>query len=291
LYTSPSPVDEYTPGFTSLFRGGGTGLLLVPFLVALPWIAAARMSGRERALYGLLWAGGLLTFAVAIRGLLPWWLATMPLTALALGMLAPPVSRIVITTQRAVVAAIFGATALLGGGFIGDPWQQAGTVQSRRLPSSAASGIEPIAQWLDCHLAPGASGRLLTTFNFGSYARWRLPRLSESIDGRTIFPDSAAAAEGYFLPVRRNVSLPPWRSADVAIVPLGYPVAGVLDTAQAWRRVAIVADRNGPASIIGLWVNRAWWSRVSSAEIPARPLTLFHRPFAGAVCDEASPRS
>jgi hypothetical protein len=289
LYTSPSPVEEHTPGFSALFGGGGTGLLLVPLLVALPWIAGPRLTARERTVHGLLWAGGLLTFAGAIRGLLPWWLATMPLTALALGALAPPVTAVVITTQRTIVAAIFGAMALLGGGVIGDPWQQAGTVQSRRLPSSAASGIEPIAQWLDCHLARDASGRLLTTFNFGSYARWRLPRLSESIDGRTIFPDSAAAAEAYFLPVRRNLPLPPWRSADLAIVPLSYPVASVLDTASAWRRVATVADQNGPASIIGLWVNRDWWSRAGTTDLPAHSLTLFHRAPSAAACDWIGP--
>jgi len=171
----------------------------------------------------------------------------------------------------------------------GDPWQQAGTVQSRRLPSSAASGIEPIAQWLDCHLARDASGRLLTTFNFGSYARWRLPRLSESIDGRTIFPDSAAAAEAYFLPVRRTLPLPPWRSADLAIVPLSYPVASVLDTASAWRRVATVADQNGRASIIGLWVNREWWSRAGTTDLPSRSLTLFHRATSAGGCDWIGP--
>ena len=48
LYTSPSPVDEYTPGFSALSKGGGTGLLLVPLLVALPWITAARLTARER---------------------------------------------------------------------------------------------------------------------------------------------------------------------------------------------------------------------------------------------------
>jgi hypothetical protein len=285
LYTSPSPVDEYTPGFSALFRGGGTGLLLVPLLSVLPWLTATRLNARERLLYGFIWFVGLITFAVAIRGLLPWWLVSMPLTAIALGALAPPVTQLVITTQRTVVVAIFGAMALLGGGFIGDPWQRADALPSRRLPSSAASGIEPIAIWLDCKLRPDAPGRLLTTFNFGSYARWRMPNLSESIDGRTIFPDSAAAGEGYFLPVRRTLPLPPWRSAEVAIVPLSYPVAGVLDTASAWRRVATASDLNGPATIIGLWVNRDWWSRSSAEQLPAHPVTLFHRTPGKPVCN------
>jgi hypothetical protein len=124
---------------------------------------------------------------------------------------------------------------------------------------------------------------LLTTFNFGSYAQWRLPQLSESIDGRTIFPDSAAAAEAYFLPMRRSLPLPPWRSADLAIVPLSYPVAAILDTASTWRRVATTAERNGPAVIIGLWVNRDWWARAGRDELPTRSIGLFHRAD-GAAC-------
>jgi hypothetical protein len=281
LYSSPSPVDEYTPGFTALFTGGGTALLVVPLLLALPWITASRLSVRERT-YGLLWVIGLILFGVAIRGLLPWWLLAMPMTATALGRLAAPQTPIVLTTQRAVVAAIFGATAMFGGGTIGDPWQKAGTVETRRLPSSAASGIEPFAQWLDCNVKRNASGRLLTTFNFGSYSKWRMPQFSESNDGRTIFPDSAAAAETYFLPVRQSLPLPPWRSADLAIVPLGFPVAAVLDTASTWQRVATTADRNGPASIIGLWVNKGWWAEAGKTPLPSSRVMLFHRPDAPA---------
>jgi hypothetical protein len=73
------------------------------------------------------------------------------------------------------------------------------------------------------------------------------------------------------------VPLPPWRSAEVAIVPVGYPVAGVLDTSSAWRRVATASDLNGPATIIGLWVNRDWWSRSSGEQLPTHSITLFHR--------------
>ena len=245
---------------------------------------AKQLTTRERSWYGILWTGGLVTFAVAIRGLLPWWLVSMPLSAIALGMLKSPVSSIVLTTQRTVVAAIFCAMALLGASQFGDPWLRAGTLPSHRLPSSAASGIEPIALWLDCAMKPDVPGRLITIFNFGSYARWRLPNLSESIDGRTIFPDSAAAAEAYFLPVKRGVPLPPWRSADLAIVPLSYPVAAVVDTASGWRRVATTADLNGPAAIIGLWVTERWWTRAGRVPLPVRPLRLFHRPGNDPAC-------
>jgi hypothetical protein len=277
-------VEEHTPGFSALAVGGGAGLLLVGLLVALPWLVAARLAAQERLWYGLLWIGGLVTFAGAIRGLLVWWLVTLPLTGIALGALKPPPNPVVVTTQRAIVSAIFCAMALLGAGGRGDPWLRAGTLPSRRLPSSAGSGIEPIALWLDCAMRPEAQGRLLTIFNFGSYARWRLPNLSESIDGRTIFPDSAAAAEAYFLPVRPALPLPPWRSADVAIVPLSYPVAAVLDTATGWRRVATTADLNGRAAIIGLWIRSDWWGRAGRMPLPVRSTGLFHRPEQEATC-------
>lgn len=289
LYASPTPVDEYTPGFSALGRGGGSALLLVPLLVALPWLTASRLSPRQRALHGLLWAGGLVTFAVAIRGLLPWWLVTMPLTATALGALTAPTTALVVTTQRTLVTAIFAAMTLLGGGAAGDPWLEADALPARRFPSSAASGIEPIAEWVDCHMRVGASGRLLTTFNFGSYARWRLPALSESIDGRTIFPDSVAAAETFFLPVRRSLPLPPWRSADIAIVPTSYPVAAVLDTASGWQRVAITADLNGPAAIIGLWVRTDWWRTAGRDALPAGTQSLFHRLQPRGACATSPP--
>jgi len=278
LYTSPTPVEEYTPGFTALIHGGGTMLLVVPLLIVLPWLVTTRLTGRERAAYGLLWFAGLVAFGIAVRGVLPWWLLSMPAVAVALGVLVSPTTPLVLTTQRTVVAAIFGAVAAFGGGVSGDPWLAAGTVETRYLPSTAASGIEPIARWLDCHLAPAARGRLLTIFNYGSYVAWRLPHLSQSIDGRTIFPDSAARAETYLLPVRRTLPLPPWRSADLAIVPVPYPVAAVLDTATGWRRVAMTADRDGPATMIGLWVKESWWANAGSEGLPSRQLLLMHTP-------------
>lgn len=278
LYRFPSPVGEHTPGFMAFIRGGGTALLISPLLIALPWLTSSRLVPRARFWYGLTWLVGLFGFGIAIRALLPWWLMTLPLTGVAVGLLAPPQTPVVITAQRAIVSAIFGAMSIMGGGRAGDPWLRAGSLDTRRLPSVAASGIEPIAEWLDCSMNRAATGRLLTVFNFGNYAMWRLSHLSASIDGRTIFPDSVAAAEGFFLPVSRTLPLPPWRSADLAILPLGVPVAGVLDSASGWQRVATVSDQNGPASIIGLWIRRDWWTRAGHSPLPARPVYLFHRP-------------
>ena len=206
LYSSPSPVDEHTPGFSALARGGGSGLLVIPLLLALPWLTASRLESRARSFYGLLWAAGLVLFATA-PGLLPWWLLTLPLTALALT-LAAPATPIVVTTQRAVVAAIFGAMALIMMAEMAIPGRRP-TLPSRQLPSSAASGIEPIANWpivTRSRLQRGDCSPRST-----SLRSVELPRLSESIDSRTIFPDSAAAA-GVLLPVRRSLPLPPWQA-------------------------------------------------------------------------------
>jgi hypothetical protein len=65
---------------------------------------------------------------------------------------------------------------------------------------------------------------------------------------------------------------------------VSYPVAAVLDTATGWRRVAVTADLNGPASMIGLWVRGDWWERGGAVALPAKPLRLFHRPDQRASC-------
>jgi len=291
MLSAPTPVEEYMPGFSALSRGGGTALLVAPVLLFLPWLAAAVMRPAERFWYGLLWVAGLLAFGIAIRGLLPWWLIALPVVGMALGKLGSAREPVALTAQRSVVAGIFATFALLGAGSLGDPSVKAGGLSTRVLPSEAASGIEPIARWLECAVRMEEGGKLLTTYNFGGYARWRLPFLSESIDGRTIFPDSVAAAEGYIIAVRRPLPLPPWRGADLAIVPVRYPVAAVLDTAVGWHRLAITADRNGRAAIIALWVTEEWWARAGRGALPSRALQLFHRADATpAACGNEFPR-
>ena len=120
----------------------------------------------------------------------------------------------------------------------------------------------------------------MTTFNFGGYIPWRLPHLSESIDGRTIFPDSVAKAETYFPPNRAVIPLPPWRTADLAIAPVYFPVAAVLDTASGWRRVAITSQMEGKPAMIGLWVTDRWWREAGAGPLPKGVIPLYHRPLA-----------
>src|SRR5205823_5647094 len=85
----------------------------------------------------------------------------------------------------------------------------------RVLPSIKAYAAEPAARWLETNVELPKGTRVLTTFNFGSYLKWRLPATSESIDSRGVFPDSAA------LPDVPSVAGPPhmgpWRSATVAV--------------------------------------------------------------------------
>ena len=101
----------------------------------------------------------------------------------------------------------------------------------------------------------------MSTFSFGSYLTWRLPRLSQSIDSRGTFPDSVAAAEAVVLGSDRDVPLGPWQSAELAMVPLRYRVAAVLDTATGWQRIATTPGEPIPLDSVGLWVRRDWWGR------------------------------
>ena len=59
-------------------------------------------------------------------------------------------------------------------------------MESRTLPSLKAFASEPAARWLETHATIPPGTRLLTTFNYGSYLKWRLPQLSESIDSRGV---------------------------------------------------------------------------------------------------------
>jgi hypothetical protein len=126
------------------------------------------------------------------------------------------------------------------------------------LPSLKAFAAEPAASWLETHVTIPAGTRLLTTFNYGSYLKWRLPALSESIDSRGVFPDSAALPDVPTTGAQRSVG--PWRSADVAVVPVTYPVATLLDGDTGWRRIgtAEAAPWGRGAPRVGLWLREAW---------------------------------
>jgi hypothetical protein len=143
---------------------------------------------------------------------------------------------------------------------------EGGTAQ-RSLPSIKAFAAEPAVRWLERNLAPSARGRVLTVFAYGSYLGWRLPTLSQSIDTRGgIFPDSAALPD---LDVARGAThLGPWRSSDLAIVPLTFPVARVLDEDPDWLKIGVCdpSPWAPTAPRAGLWVRRRWWSGARKAD-------------------------
>ena len=119
-----------------------------------------------------------------------------------------------------------------------------------------------------------ADGRLLTVFNYGSYLTWRLPQLSPSIDGRGLFPDSVAVPEAFAPADAKEIPLPPWRSAELAIVPLDRRIATVLDTATGWRRIAEALPDSGRRDASALWVRESWWRRAGTGPLPLSPVRL-----------------
>lgn len=267
LLETPSPIRELDPGFVAAPL---TGLLLA----ALPLAAApALRTWRHRAVLGLLWLAGLLVFARVQKGLGPWWWCALPMTVAAASALpgaSSALPRRVIAGALVLVLAVpaIGDARLLGA--LGPLERLDGR---RSLPSLKAYAAEPAAAWLERALRPEARGRLLTTFAYGSYLAWRLPELSASTDSRTIFPDSVALPDVPTRPDGAHDPLGPWRSADLAIVPVTYPVAAVLDTAAGWRRVGVAeaSEWSPDAPRAGLWVRSAWWARAGRATLPPAP--------------------
>ena len=140
-----------------------------------------------------------------------------------------------------------------------------GDTVRRTLPTVDARPAEALAAWLTDHTGPGAHARIVTTFSFGSYLTWRLPGYSSSIDTRGIFPDSVSAPDALMTGASRNVPLGPWRSADLAIIPLRYRLAGVLDSASGWQRLAAARDESIPTDSVGLWATKEWWHQHARA--------------------------
>ena len=149
-------------------------------------------------------------------------------------------------------------------------WSREGNIVRRTLPSSRAAGVDPIAKWLDERATIADRPRVFTVHNFGSYLVWRLPRYSISIDGRTIFPDSVELAEATTSPTRNGRQLGPWRSSDLAIVPLSYSVSAVLDTATGWHRAFTVDSTEGWMRPIGLWIRDEWGATHLHQPLPSQ---------------------
>jgi hypothetical protein len=261
ITTTTGVVGELRPGFT-------VAPLVGAALAITPLLAFPRLTPRARIVYGAWWFAGIVSFAIAFKALGPWWWCSTPLLVTVLGQLPDTITR-----HRAKVAAlglVFVAAALalpnvlLFPRFVG----YEGTLQARQLPSIKAFAAEPIARWLESNARADFPGRLLTTFEYGSYLKWRLPALSESIDSRNIFPDSVVLSTS---DSARPIRLGPWRAADVAVLPADYPLATVLDRDSAWRRIMVASPPPwAPSARRGaLWVRRSWWAKASKLQPPS----------------------
>lgn len=271
LLVDPSPILEFRPGFRA-----STGLLLALPLAIVPWVAPLRRFGsRGVIVHATLWVAGLVAFAYAGRLLLCWWLITLPLVAAALGELG--VRSRESAPRLAVKAATYAVSAgsLITLGLLMRPqWRMEGSSASRRLPVEASASIEPLIVWLECHAQSGSGGRVYTWFNYGSYLAWRLPGFSASIDGRTIFPDSVAKPEMLTSGLLPRPEYHSWRSADLAIVPLYFGAAALLDSAQQWERAASLHRPDAAGDSVGLWVKRSWWGREGMTPLPEHGVML-----------------
>ena len=250
LFGPTSLVAESQPGFTSKL---GLGVLLT----LLPLVAARRLTTREAAVYGAMWALGLVAFALKTKALVVWWFLVFPLAGIAAE------ACLSLGTAYRIIPALLVFVVPLAAGLgyvVGVPptivpltraWKAEHVTPGASLSSPAALATDTLLRELQT-VAPRA--RVLTVFDLGSYVPWRAPGLSASIDGRTIFPDSAALPDAVVLPTMTARALGPWRSADAALVPLAYPVAAVLDSAAGWTRRATTSVVGSPIGPVALWV-------------------------------------
>jgi hypothetical protein len=249
-------IAEYRSGFVSVLPMG-------VLLASLPLVAWPTLVTRERIAYGALWLIGLVAFALRVKGLIVWWLVALPLIvgASEIALAAAPRSYRTFPILLTLALAVTTTFRFVVGGAVTTPsivvaWRAEHRVSRRSLSGPAAIATEPLLAILAKLDAPA---RLLTVFDLGSYVPWRAPLVSESIDGRGIFPDSAALPDAALMPTDRTRPLGPWRSADAAIVPLSYPVAAVLDSAAGWERLS-TTDGRSPMGRIGLWVRSDWYA-------------------------------
>jgi hypothetical protein len=259
LTSAAAPIGELAPGFL-------VAPVLGLVLASLPLLADATRSTRcERIVFGVLWLAGLLVFGRYFKGLGPWWWCATPLCVAGLRRLPTPSPGFARSAFAILLPTSIAAASVTNVRLYRAVRSLEGDVSTRTLPSLKGYASEPAARWLKGVMSANARGRLLTTFNYGSYLKWRLPNLSESIDSRGIFPDSAALPDVPTLAHRSHVG--PWSEADVAIVPTNYPVATLLDHDARWQRVGVapLPPWAPDAPQAGLWVKRAWFARSARA--------------------------
>jgi hypothetical protein len=264
----PSPISEMRPGFVAMVQPPlGPMLLLVGCMLTVPWIVAqSRQSSRERLVAAAYWMIGAIAFGYAVRLFVLWWVLSIVSFGASLAWTArntteaPP--RLPIR-----LLGLFACLFIIGAELVRTRDLRAleGSTLDRRLPTFGAKPAERIAQWLTSNTAPEARGRIMTSFAFGSYLTWRLPRYSTSIDSRGLQPDSVTAAEAVVSAAAQGYPLGPWQSADLAILPVQFRAAAALDTAVNWRRMVAVQGDPASSDSTALWVRADWWARNARA--------------------------
>jgi hypothetical protein len=273
LYRPPSAITELQPGFVMALRPLQPLIALVMAMLLLPWVLGrVELRTRERVLYALYWSGGLILFGYAGRMFVAWWLLSLMPVGIVLAYLTsttdegPPRARFRVLLLAAAVAVVATQATRMH-----SRTRLEGDTVRRTLPTVDARPAEALAAWLTDHTVAGSRAKIVTTFSFGSYLTWRLPGFSSSIDSRGVVPDSVSAPDALITGASRDVPLGPWRSADLAVIPLRYRLAGVLDTASGWRRLAAARDESIPTDSVGLWATKTWWrqhARVADAAEP-----------------------
>lgn len=266
LTAYPSPISEMQPGFVVMVQPPlGPMLLLVSCMLAMPWIVAqSRRSGREMLFAAAYWMLGAIAFGFAVRLFVLWWVLSIVPFAWALEQLtsrtdeAPPRAPFRVIGLLACLAIILAEVVRTR-----ELRALEGSTTHRVLPTVAALPAERVSQWLVSNTTPDARGRIMTSFAFGSYLTWRLPGYSTSIDSRGLQPDSVTAAEAVVSAAARDFPLGPWSSADLAILPIRFRAAAVLDTATGWRRLVTVPGARVRSDSAALWVREDWWARTA----------------------------
>jgi hypothetical protein len=252
ILSGPSPPGELSPGF-AVSPLVGAALAVQPLLIE-------RRSARtaERLALALLWLAGLLLFARYFKGLGPWWWCALPIVCMVLSRLPSPSDRRVELWWAALVPVALLALSPTNVRLWMATRVYEGGLEARSLPSLKGFATEPIASWLESHAVVPRGTKLLTTTSYGSYLKWRIPALSESIDTRSVFPDSVALPDVPSTAADRPLG--PWQSSDLAVVPESYPVAEVLDHNPDWQRIgtAVPAPWALTAPRAGLWARRSW---------------------------------
>lgn len=259
LFGGGAAIQEHQPGF-AWFRSAPLGMQGIAFgLLALPLLPSTFRQSRGRLVwYTASWLVGLVLFALAVRGLLLWWLLALPLVAAALGSIpVPTVPRLRRAVSMAWLASLAGLVLQA---------VQARTSQgplrsnAQALPHPETAALRPVMTWLQCATgqAPAATPvrglRGTTVFNYGSLLAWSLPAISWSVDGRTIFPDSVAQPEA--TPGEHaGGGHVPYGSAAVVVLPAGHRSGRLLNADPRYERVVLAGADTTTAH---LWVRRTF---------------------------------